>query len=139
MMISKFDGEYSFLSNFHPCTVNYEDINYPSVEHAYQAAKTLDFTHRNFIAKLKFPGQAKREGRLVELRTNWDHIKLGVMKELLHQKFSDPELLANLKSTAPNQLVEGNTWGDTYWGVCNGKGKNHLGNLLMTIRDSVNK
>jgi ribA/ribD-fused uncharacterized protein len=135
-MIDSFKGEYEFLSNFYPATVSYEGEVYPSVEHAFQAAKTLNPQMRLKI-RLSNASGAKKLGRQLDLRADWETVKVDVMRELLKAKFSDPELRAKLKATGEEPLVEGNWWGDTFWGVCRGQGDNHLGVLLMEIRDSL--
>jgi N-glycosidase YbiA len=125
-----------FLSNFYFCDVKYEGITYPTSEHAFQAAKTLDVSERKRIAGLGNPGLAKRAGRkLKSIRSNWDSIRIGVMEDILRIKFSNPELRAKLLSTGEEKLVEGNDWGDRFWGVCDGQGENWLGQLLMKIRE----
>lgn len=134
-MIGFFRGKHRFLSNFYPSEVSLDGILYPSIEHAYQAAKTIDITTRREIAALKTPGQAKRRGRRVILRSNWEHIKEEIMYELVLQKFArHPVLRQLLLATGEQQLVEGNTWGDTYWGVCDGEGQNRLGKILERVR-----
>jgi ribA/ribD-fused uncharacterized protein len=111
---------------------------YPTVEHAYQAAKTLDQTERVVILAALSPGSAKRLGKTVTKRTDWDDItKINVMAVLLKQKFADPVTAHYLKETGDAELIEGNHWGDVFWGVCRGVGKNHLGRLLMEIRDTL--
>lgn len=129
------DAPFEFLSNFHPAVVSLDGVEYPTVEHAYQAAKTLDETQRRHIRDATTPGNAKERGGRVSMRPGWDTIKVTVMRDLLLQKFSDPILRARLCDTAPRLLVEGNTWGDRFWGVCDGEGENWLGRLLMEIRD----
>lgn len=134
--IDKFDGEHAFLSNFHPSPIRVQGIWFPTVEHAFQAAKTLDPTERDAIARATTPGRAKRLGRQVTLRPQWDDVKIGVMEDLLRRKFDGVgPLWTQLLATSPAELIEGNTWGDIFWGVCQGKGQNHLGKLLMKIRD----
>lgn len=133
-MINKFHGEYRWLSNFWPCTIRFNGEIYPSVEHAFQAAKSQDPVVRKEIAQAPSPGSAKRMGRRVQLRPGWDSMKQGVMLALLLVKFQDPELQAKLLATGDEELVEGNTWGDTYWGCCNGVGENKLGKALMQVR-----
>lgn len=133
-MIDSFTGEYRFLSNFYPCKVVFDSITYDSVEHAYQAPKTLDLARRELIRDASTPGVAKRLGSKVKLRDDWEVVKCRIMYDLLKQKFRDPELRRKLLATGAHKLVEGNTWGDTYWGKCNGVGKNYLGKLLMYIR-----
>jgi ribA/ribD-fused uncharacterized protein len=138
-MIKKFDGEYRWLSNFWPAEVMLDGEVYPTVEHAYQAAKTLDLEKRRKIRDLERPGLAKREGKKVKVRLDWEDIKISVMYSLLQQKFLNPELKSNLLATGDIELQEGNTWGDTFWGVCKGVGNNHLGILLMKVRKELNE
>lgn len=128
-MINSFSGEYRFLSNF------YITADGKSVEHYYQAAKACNITDYLRIINAETPGQAKRLGRGIEIRQDWDDIKLVVMEQLLIKKFSDYELARKLLETGDAILIEGNEWGDVYWGVCNGIGWNHLGRTLMKIRD----
>jgi hypothetical protein len=134
--INKFQGRYRWLSNFWSCFVTLDGVEYPSVENAYMAAKTLDFEERKQFEGV-FPGEAKRLGRELELRDGWDAMKLDVMEKLLRQKFAHgTELAQRLIATHPAILIEGNDWGDEFWGVNNktGVGENHLGKLLMKIR-----
>lgn len=138
MDITSFSGEHRFLSNFYPCTVVLDADAYPSVEHAYQAAKTLDPAQRVLFTQNITAGQAKKLGRHVTMRPDWEQVKIEVMRKLLEHKFcSDQSLFSQFLNTHPFYLVEGNNWGDTFWGVCNGKGKNHLGLLLMDIRQDL--
>ena len=133
-VIDSFFGEYRWLSNFYPCEVKYEGITYPTVEHAYQAAKTRDTEIRKRIAYLPKPGQAKREGRKIQIRGNWEFIKISTMEQLLEQKFTQPKFKKLLLETKGIRLIEGNKWGDIFWGMCEGRGANYLGGLLMNIR-----
>lgn len=136
--ITSFTGEYRFLSNFWPAEVTFEGEVYPTVEHAYQAAKTLDKAERAFIQTCKTPGAAKRMGRTITIRDDWGKAKLQVMVELVTEKFQrHKDLLQKLKDTGDRQLIEGNTWGDTYWGVCEGEGENFLGKILMAARTGL--
>lgn len=134
--IDSFSGEYAWLSNFYSAPVTFDNVVYPSVEHAYQAAKTLDATlRRRFLAPDVTAGKAKRWGRALPIRKDWEQVKLGVMKLLIARKFSKgSELATQLLATGDTPLVEYNTWRDTFWGVCNGVGENHLGKLLMQQR-----
>lgn len=135
-MIDSFTGEYRFLSNFYPCKIQFNNIEFPSVEHAYVAAKTLDRSTREMIAKIDSPGKVKRFGRTIEIRPDWDDVKLQFMNSFLKEKFIQGSSLADkLEATGSEELIEGNHWGDTFWGVCNGVGQNHLGKLLMAIRN----
>ena len=135
--IDSFQGPFRFLSNFWYVTVELDGERYPSVEHAYQAAKTLRAAERAVIREARTPGAAKRRGQHVTLRKDWEDAKLGIMLQLLRQKFAKPQLREMLLGTGNAELVEGNTWGDTYWGVHNGVGANHLGRLLMQVREEL--
>ena len=135
--IKEFRGEYAFLSNFHDCEIEYEGYKYHNVESAFQAQK--DLTRRSEFESLN-PTMAKRLGRKVKLRSDWETVKVDIMKELVKCKFDQhPELKQKLIDTGDRLLIEGNTWNDTFWGVCKGNGKNMLGKILMELRDIYNK
>lgn len=137
MAIDKFDGEHRWLSNFFSCPVHLsEDEQYPSVEAAYQAAKTMDPEKRKRFQTAK-PAEAKRWGKILPIRPDWNTYRLGVMEDLLRQKFSVPFFAEKLLATGEEELIEGNWWGDTFWGVCKGEGENNLGKLLMKIRKEL--
>ena len=132
--IKGFFEEYRFLSNFAPSPVWLEGDLYPTVEHAYQAAKSADPEYRKAILHISDPGKVKRLGNAVKLRTDWEEVKTIVMLNLLTQKFLIPEYKEKLLATKPKHLEETNNWGDVFWGICEGKGYNRLGKLLMHIR-----
>jgi ribA/ribD-fused uncharacterized protein len=133
-----FAGRLAFLSNFTAAAVELDGEWYPSVEHAYQAAKTEDVAARQrFRAFGVTPGQAKRMGRRVEIRESWEAVRIAVMRDLLRQKFAHPKLRAKLLATGNEKLVETNDWNDTFWGVCDGIGENRLGKMLMEIRAEI--
>lgn len=136
-MINQFKGKYEFLSNFYPCTVRMDGLIYPSVEHAYQAMKTADMDERINIQRAKSPGEARRRGQKVQIRPNWEHVKVGIMNILVRKKFENPELADKLKATGQQRLVEGNHWHDYFWGVCDGRGLNKLGEILMQVRSEL--
>jgi ribA/ribD-fused uncharacterized protein len=133
-MIGPFVGRYHFLSSFFPTPIHYEEICYPSVEHAYQAAKSLDHNVRKTISLMRSAAQAKRMGGALVLRPDWDRLRLPIMEHLDRLKFSDPRLRQLLCATYPHELIEFNSWNDAFWGVCRGKGENHKGKILMRIR-----
>ena len=132
--INSFKGDYSFLSNFKKCSVEFEGTTYPSVEHAFQAAKTLDLNKRLSFTKGS-PVCAKGMGRRLKLREDWEEIKDSVMYDCLKSKFQNSEMKEKLIATGDAILIEGNNHGDRYWGAVNGEGQNRLGRLLMHIRD----
>lgn len=138
--ILEFQGEHRWLSNFWPAPVSHDGIRYASVEHAYQASKTLDFAKRWEISQVDSPGEVKRLGKELVLRPDWAQAKFLIMRELLVQKFVRyPDLRKKLLATGDAELVENNQWGDTCWGVCKGKGENNLGKLLMAIRKELSE
>ena len=136
--VEEFKDEFSFLSNFYPAPLMYRGIAYPTSEHAYQAAKCLDDNSRLNISILGTPGQSKRYGRTVALRPDWEDVKLEIMENIVRAKFmQNPSLRVKLLLTEDLILEEGNTWGDTYWGICGTTGKNHLGKILMKVREDL--
>jgi len=136
--IDSFQGEYRFLSNFWLCTIVYNGgYIYGSTEAAYQAAKSLNPADHVRFTRMS-PGVSKREGKRLIIRDDWDIVKTRIMVELVRQKFtSHNDLKMLLLNTGDALLVEGNTWGDTFWGVCNGKGENKLGKILMMVRQEI--
>jgi len=130
-VIDSFKGEYAWLSNF------WIEKNGKSVEHFYQAYKTVNSETYNWIISSDTPGEAKRRGRRSILRADWDTIKVSVMRKLLQKKFEDPDLRQKLLDTDGYELIEGNWWGDQFWGVCKGRGENMLGRLLMELREEI--
>jgi ribA/ribD-fused uncharacterized protein len=136
--IREFDDEYEFLSNFFPSKITYEGVTYPTVEHAFQAQKTLDNDHRIRMSKYAKPNEAKRAGGRLKLRKDWEEVKFQIMLELVRLKFRKGSKLAKeLLHTGNAKLVEGNWWNDVTWGVCGGRGKNWLGKILMQIREEL--
>ena len=115
----------------------FEGEYYRTVEHAYQSAKTLNLGQKKNIQNANSPGQAKRLGKFVALREDWEQIKINIMRELIRQKFTNPELRAKLLETKDVYLEEGNTWGDRFWGVFLNKGENWLGKILMEVREEI--
>lgn len=133
MVIDQFQGQYRFLSNF------WVEKDGSTVEHEFQSAKTTVPLEREFVLNAATPGEAKRLGRKVTLRPDWEGIKLTVMRYYVKNKFTDDqELMEKLKATGDAGLVEGNYWHDKYWGVdlATGEGENHLGRILMEVRAS---
>lgn len=136
--IDSFQGEYRFLSNFWPATVEFEGIIYPTVEHAYQSAKTLDMAQRRRIAALATPAEAKHAGEAMPLRPDWASIKYNVTLTCVRYKYTHhPELARKLLATGDAYLEEGNTWHDEIWGVYQGHGMNWLGKILMQVRGEL--
>lgn len=136
--IAEFQGEYRFLSNFYPAEVIYEGTVYPTSEHAYQAAKTLDLNERRRIAGMPTPAEAKAAGRALRYRDDWEHVKFSVMEAVVRDKFMrHPDLAAKLLASGDAVLEEGNTWGDRVWGIYEGQGENRLGLILMKVRSEL--
>lgn len=141
--IDRFKGKYEFLSNFYPAVIEVDGISYPTVEHAFVAMKTQDKNIRKQIADLRTPAEAKKFGKTIDLRTDWNDVRVAVMRNLLIKKFSNPNLRSRLKNTEGYDLIEGNTWHDNFWGRCfcdkciSVIGKNMLGNLLMEVRKEI--
>ena len=142
-MINRFEGKYSFLSNFYQSTISDGNLMFPTVEHMFQAAKTINMAEYEKIAYARTPNEAKYLGRHVTLRKDWEEVKEQVMYKALVEKFSIPELRRSLLATGDEELVEGNVWHDNTWGNCTCErcrdieGQNKLGKLLMKIREEI--
>jgi len=142
--ISAFRGPHDFLSNFYAADVELEGAEYPTVEHAFQAAKTADFAERRAIKNAKTASEAKRMGRKIKRRSDWFDVSLVIMETLVRQKFTRyPELKSKLLETGDIKLIEGNNWNDRFYGaVYDTKrsewvGENHLGKILMKVREEL--
>lgn len=142
-----FRGDYDFLSNFHPCELTVSDLPWPTAEHLFQACKTFDFTHQEHVRLAPTPGEAKKRGRAVAIRWDWEQVKDQTMKGIVTIKFPrDPAntMTMQLLTTGRRKLIEGNWWHDQYWGDCycdrpgrpncRTPGRNRLGVLLMRRR-----
>ena len=146
-VIDRFDDDYYFLSNYYPSQILGKDDNivYPTVEHYFQAHKTTNLDDRQKMANAKSPGLVKRAGRAIDLRPDWEKVKVGIMEEALTLKFHIPELKDQLLATGNARLIEGNTWHDNFWGNCTCPkckmtiGENRLGVLLQKVRNKVKK
>lgn len=140
MIINQFRQEYSFLSNFYPSPIKYGGYMYPTVEHLFQALKTHDENIRYKIRQAFGPAKAKKIGRSIALRSDWEEVKDQLMEDIVCLKFSqNPLLKAQLLATGNVELIEGNTWNDIYWGVNlkTGKGLNKLGKILELVRSCL--
>lgn len=135
--IKGFFEKYRFLSNFWPVEVVYNNIKFTSVEHAYVAAKTTDVEIQQYVSRIWYARDAKRYGRKILLRPDWKTYRVQVMSDLLIQKFTQQPFERMLLETGNAYLEETNTWGDVFWGVCKGKGRNTLGKLLMKVRTAL--
>ena len=142
--ILEFQGLYRYLSNFWPVKVKLDGLEYPSVEHAFQAAKSLDFAERRAVKNAKTASEAKRMGRKIKRRADWFDVSLQIMETLIRQKFTRyPELGNKLLETGDAKLIEGNNWNDRFYGAVydtnrnEWMGENHLGKLLMKIREEL--
>ena len=143
--IDSFNRDYAFLSNFYESPIEFEGIKYPTVEHYFQAMKTLNLSERKNIADAPTPGKAKQFGRSVWLRADWENVKDDVMLAGLRLKFQIPELRTELLNTGDAELIEGNFWHDNTWGDCvcdkclDKPGENRLGKLLMKVREEIRR
>ena len=138
--ITSFRGMYAFLSNFYAAPITDKNGDgWPTVEHAFQAMKTKNQDTRDMIrTQCPRPVDARFIGRALTLRSDWEQIKLPLMKRLVQRKFEqNPKLMTALKATGDRELIEGNKHGDTFWGQCNGVGENHLGRILMEVRNGT--
>ena len=136
MKIDKFRDEFFFLSNFYPIELEIDGKKYKSSEHYYQACKALDEVEHDMVRDAATPAASKKVARMIDsFNKNWHDVRLGVMRKALSVKFAIPKLREALLMTGDAELIEGNWWKDTYWGVCNGVGENNLGKILMELRE----
>lgn len=142
--IARFDGtDHRFLSNFYRAPITFEGKVYETSEHAYQSAKTSNDDEREQIRADESPAAAKKMGRKVTLRPDWEQVKASIMEDIVRIKFnSRSDLAGRLLATGDKILVEGNTWHDRFFGVCycdkcKGQGKNVLGGVLMKVREEL--
>lgn len=143
-MITTFRGEYNFLSNFFEVDVEYNGVTYASVEHAYMSAKSNDPFWKAYCENRNISAaDVKRESKSIQLIDGWDNMKLAVMEHCLRSKFSQEPFKTKLMDTGIQNIQEGNKWGDTFWGVDlnvnPNVGENHLGRILMKIREELLK
>ena len=137
MKIDTFRGEYYFLSNFYEIPVIFDGITYQNNEAVFQAQKCSVYNDRKQFSFLN-ASEAKKLGRKVSLRPDWEEVKIGIMREIVREKFEQhPKLAEKLLATGDSYLEEGNTWGDRVWGTVNGQGANNLGRILMEIREEL--
>jgi ribA/ribD-fused uncharacterized protein len=137
LIIDSFRGQYGFLSNFFDCGFQYDGKIYRTNEHFYQSHKPSLEADKEIIRNAKNAYEAARLGRSCKIKKNWEKIKVPIMKLGLSLKFDNPDLKQMLLETGNQELIEGNKHGDVFWGVCNGKGQNVLGQLLMSLREKL--
>ena len=137
MSITAFRGKYFFLSNFYEISVKYKGILYHNTEAAFQAQKCINESDKIKFSNLN-PSEAKKLGRRVNLRSDWEDVKINEMYNIVKEKFiQNSDLLKKLIDTKDTYLEEGNTWGDKIWGTVDGSGNNYLGKILMKVRDEL--
>jgi ribA/ribD-fused uncharacterized protein len=136
--IVRFAGAYKWLSNFWMEEFEFDGRIWPSSEHAYQAMKSMDWDVQERIRAAETPREAKNLGMAVDIRPRWDDMRAGLMFAILRAKFYQSEhLKAKLLKTGDADLIEGNTWGDQFFGFCRGRGENWLGDILMQLREEI--
>jgi ribA/ribD-fused uncharacterized protein len=137
--ITSFTGENAWLSNFYKAPTSYYGIKYPTSENAYQASKCLYEKDRQLF-QFCSPKESKDlwKNKICFSLEYWESHKLGIMEEVVMAKFSqNPELRRKLVATGDIHIEEGNKHGDVFWGTVDGKGENHLGRILMKVRDCL--
>ena len=144
--ITEFRGEHHYLSNFFPSAIVHtltdgRKMRFSNAEAAFQAEKALPRAHE--FCDLS-PSDAKRLGRQVILRADWDDVREDIMRRVVHEKFAQhPDLAQKLIATGDACLIEGNTWNDRTWGAVYDMhreryvGQNKLGEILMDVRDAL--
>ncbi len=135
-----FVDKYRYLSNFHLSKVVFDGITFSSSENAYQSSKLLLIEDKIAISNVS-PVESRKFWIDKEKKYSpekFDQLKISIMRIILFDKFTrDTCIRTKLLNTKGLFLEETNWWNDTFWGVCKGKGSNHLGKLLMEVRDLV--
>ena len=134
--ITSFSKEYAFLSNDYPCSIHYEGMDFPSVEHAFQASKSWDVRDRLAISVAPSLGHLRQAAQRIQVRDDWEKDRLHIMWVLLTEKFRDPKLREQLLATGDAVLIWRNR-SDRFWGQVKGEGENWLGKHLMNIRKKL--
>jgi len=135
-MINEFKGDNRFMSNF------YFHRGW-CVEVPFQAGKATTTEDGEYVQEVNNPREAKKRGRQIKLRADWEDVKVNFMLSLLRIKFMLPDLRKKLVATSDKELIEGNWWHDNEWGDCHCKkcenipGRNLLGKLLMHVRREI--
>lgn len=134
-MINTFRGDYAFLSNYYECPVVFDGLHFLSSEAAFHAQKDKS---RECEFVFLSPDDSKHLGRRVNIRPDWDDVKDEIMYKIVKAKFEqNKDLAEKLIATGNEELQEGNWWGDKYWGVYQGEGRNQLGKTLMRVREEL--
>ena len=137
--MNSFRGEFEYRSNFYNSPILILGYNYPTAEHAYQYFKMVTRKGQIAIVQASTPGHAKRLSHQYPIKSDWDSKKLLVMQYVVMQKFTQNAEIASILVSSKDYIVEENEWNDTFWGTCNGTGYNHLGIILMGVRDFLFK
>lgn len=137
MKITNFRGKWFFLSNFYETKVTFEGLMYNNAESAFQAMKCRYYDDRiKFLSKTG--AQAKQLGKRIRLRDDWELVKLDYMYKIVKAKFEQNDFIRKqLIDTSDIEIEEHNDWNDTYWGICDERGENHLGKILMLVRNQL--
>lgn len=134
------------MGNFAACGITLPDpfdgspVTYPTVEHYFQASKASTGAEHKRVAGAPSARAAKRLGRKVKLRADWEEIKEEVMETALREKFRQKRFAALLLATGDKEIAEDSPH-DFEWGARDPSGgwsgENKLGRLLMKVREEL--
>jgi ribA/ribD-fused uncharacterized protein len=133
----QFRGDFKFLSNFHNSVIVLNGKEYPTAEHAFQSCRAAKAEDAEKIRLATNPVEAKKLGKEVRQRSNWNQINLDVMRKVVEAKFTQHLDLAKKLKAVQGEIIEENYWRDTFWGTFEGKGENNLGKILTQIRQTL--
>ncbi len=123
------------------CDIEFMGHKFKSVENAYMFAKNPKDIEWLKKCLSMSPGDIKKASKSISLRDDWEVVKLSIMYNLLKQKFTQEPFRTSLLGTKNENIVEGNRWNDTFWGVDiksnPNVGENWLGRLIMDIRTKL--
>ncbi len=134
---SNVNSGYAWLSNFYDSPIRWRQREYATAEHLYQAMKATNIEDHILVQSAPSPAHAKKAGRSIEMRPDWDMVRLDVMRGVLMLKFARTKVLAKwLLDTGTAPLVETSPH-DRYWGRTPTGGQNKLGQLLVARRSFI--
>ncbi len=134
------NGRYKCFSNWYSCSFTYQGYTWSNSEQALMYFKSFDKEYQKKIKKANNPAVAKKLGRQVKLRPDWDQVKLSLMIEILYAKFSQnadlKEILLNTNGVKIHEDCNDPWWGGgpNYPG-----GRDYLGRALMSVRKILEK
>jgi predicted NAD-dependent protein-ADP-ribosyltransferase YbiA (DUF1768 family) len=154
-MITSFKGKYEFLDPAYYSLTQFDGVLYNSAEAAFLASQYDDPYFRSMFQDAALPiWRARDLAKRLQKRRDWiPELALQLMRQITFDKFTrSPNFRSLLLATCHEEIIAENNWHENFWGVCvcnlrPGKygqkvacrrpGSNHLGKILMSVRDQI--